>query len=127
MPTTRTGRIVYRRRPHLFHYRDVLRIVRQVEPARLFASGSRTLLSDVPFVMSTILEAEADLFAALTVEGLPRIPTMDLLQFLLKAIAKLVAIAGEFDLEGAVLQLLAPPPPPVRPEEVSQSTGTAVQ
>ena len=31
MPTTSTGRIVYDRKPHLFRYRDVLRIIRKVE------------------------------------------------------------------------------------------------
>ena len=53
MPRTETGRIVYDRRPHLFTYKDVNRIVRVVESRRL---------SDVPDILFTIVRACEDLY-----------------------------------------------------------------
>lgn len=47
--TTTKGRIVYRRAPHLFTYRDVNRIVRQVRPKREEAA-------DVYFTMLRAVE-----------------------------------------------------------------------
>lgn len=60
MPRTSKGRIVYNRRPHLFRYSDVYRIVKQVRPVDTGLAGLR----DLGFAESTVLAALADVQAA---------------------------------------------------------------
>ena len=55
MITTRTGRVVYQRRTHMFRYRDVNRIVRVVKP-----SGPE----EVPDIIFTIQRGFQDLAIA---------------------------------------------------------------
>ena len=85
MPWTRTGRIVYERRPHLFNYGDVLRIVRKVPP-RTFAGFSDST-SEGLAIMGTILASEADFLDFLGSRGMEVFQLQDTVKILLDTLS----------------------------------------
>ena len=65
MGYTSKGRVVYDRKPHLFTYRDVLRIVRQVEPSsgaglQEFAQITAALLAVFADMVQAVLDPNVD-------------------------------------------------------------------
>jgi len=61
VPKTFTGRIVYNRRPHLFHYSDVLRIVRKVE----IPDDREKAVQELGLAIATVQAAAADVIKAI--------------------------------------------------------------
>lgn len=102
--TTKTGRVVYNRRPHFMRYKDVLRIVRSVEPV-----GPLTLSTDVLDIFQTILAAEADLLQAFSDRAWLIVPRQETLKFLLKTVDFILEILknGPKSLIGPVADVMA--------------------
>lgn len=86
MPTTSKGRIVYARKPHLFRYRDILRIVRIVEPIDVWKAG----LTELPEMFGSMLAIEADMLSVFGRLGIQLVPEQKTLEFLLKTVAWLI-------------------------------------
>lgn len=88
---TATGRVVYNRRPHLFRYRDVMRIAKAVSP----------LPEDIPYILLTLQRCYQDLAAAgadavAIARGFVKLPQLAEVEIALQALAFLLGFVADW-------------------------------
>lgn len=106
--TTRTGRVVYTRRPHLFRYSDALRILKKLEVnPKAFSLQS---LPELLAAVRSMREISRDLLAFVLKSGVSSIPLADLRRLLESLVDFILAIAarGPAELADLVMFRLFP-------------------
>lgn len=88
---TATGRIVYNRPPHLFNYRDVMRIAKAVQPTAV----------DIPYILLTLQRCYQDLAAAgadaaFIARGFTHLPQLQEVEIALQALAFLLGFVADW-------------------------------
>ncbi len=100
MVTTSKGRVVYERKPHLFTYKDVLRIIRKVDPATAPDEGR---IQEAGAILAAAIAVLDDLVRVFIALGKDQVNPLDyedaflhLLSVFLKVLSYLPQLAGKF-------------------------------
>ena len=100
MPNTSRGRVVYERKPHLFTYKDVLRIIRKVDPATAPDEGPIQEAGAIAAAAVAVLEDMVRVFISLDKDQVssPDIEdaVLQILVVLLRLLSYLPQLAGKF-------------------------------